>query len=73
MRVQSLSQEDALEEEMSTHSSNQPCLENRKDRGDWWFAVHEVAKSRTRLSTTAAAVYRNMIDLGYLRESDSMF
>ena len=26
------------------------CLENPVDRGAWWAAVHEVAKSRTRLS-----------------------
>ena len=26
------------------------CLENSMDRGAWWAAVHEVAKSRTRLS-----------------------
>ena len=26
------------------------CLENPMDGGDWWAAVHRVAKSRTRLS-----------------------
>ena len=26
------------------------CLENPRDWGAWWAAVHEVAKSRTRLS-----------------------
>ena len=26
------------------------CLENSKDRGDWWVIVHGVTKSRTRLS-----------------------
>ena len=26
------------------------CLENPMDRGAWWAAAHEVAKSRTRLS-----------------------
>ena len=26
------------------------CLENPMGRGDWWAAVHGVAKSRTRLS-----------------------
>ena len=26
------------------------CLENPTDRGAWWAAVHEVAKSRTQLS-----------------------
>ena len=25
------------------------CLENPMDRGDWWAAVHGVAKSRARL------------------------
>ena len=27
-----------------------PCLENPRDGGAWWAAVHGVAKSRTRLS-----------------------
>ena len=26
------------------------CLENPRDRGAWWAAVHGVASSRTRLS-----------------------
>ena len=26
------------------------CLENSKDRGAWWAAVHGVTKSRTQLS-----------------------
>ena len=26
------------------------CLENPKDRGAWWIAVHGVSKSRTQLS-----------------------
>ena len=26
------------------------CLENPMDRGAWWAAIHEVARSRTRLS-----------------------
>ena len=26
------------------------CLENPMGRGSWWAAVHEVAKSQTRLS-----------------------
>ena len=29
------------------------CLENPMDGGAWWAAVHEVAKSRTRLSDFA--------------------
>ena len=31
---------------MATHS----CLENPRDRGAWWAAVHGVAKSRALLS-----------------------
>ena len=42
-QVQSLGQEDPLEEEMATHS----CLENCRDRGAWWATVPGVAKSQT--------------------------
>ena len=44
--VQSLGQEDPLEEGMATHSS---VLAWRipMDRGTWWATVHDVAKSRT--------------------------
>ena len=45
-RVQSLGQEDPLEEEMATHSFF--CLENPMDRGAWWAIVHVV----TELDTT---------------------
>jgi len=47
--VQSLGQEDPLEEGMATHSS---ILAWRipMDRGAWQAAVHGVAKSKTRLS-----------------------
>ena len=31
------------------------CLENPRDRGAWWAAVHGVAQSWTRLSDLAAA------------------
>ena len=44
--VQSLGQEDSLEEEMATHSS----ILAWKDGGAWWAAVHGVAKSQTGLS-----------------------
>ena len=52
-RVQSLGLEDPLEKEVATSSSGNlfpSCLENNKDRGVWWAAVHEAAKSRIRLS-----------------------
>ena len=45
--VQSLGQEDPLEEGMATHSSS--YLENSMDRGAWRATVHGVAKSRTPL------------------------
>ena len=46
--VQSLGQEDPLEEGVATHSS---ILAWRipMDRGAWWATVHGVTKSRTRL------------------------
>ena len=47
--VQSLAWEDPLDEGTATHSS---ILAWRilMDRGDWWTTVHEVGKSRTRMS-----------------------
>ena len=45
-QVQSLDQEDSLEEGMATHYS---CLENPTDRGVWQAIVHKVAKSPTQL------------------------
>ena len=32
------------------------CLENPRDRGDWWAAVHGVAQSRTRLERLSSTV-----------------
>ena len=31
------------------------CLENPRERGAWWAAVHGVAQSQTRLNRQAAA------------------
>ena len=45
--VQSLGQEDPLEEKMATHIRHWDCLENPKARGAWWATVHRVAKSQT--------------------------
>ena len=38
--VQSLGQEDPLEEAIATHSSS--CLENPLDRGAWWARLLQV-------------------------------
>ena len=48
-QVQSLGQEDPLEEGMATHASI-PAWRIPKDRGAWWLAVHGVAKSQTQLT-----------------------
>ena len=45
MRVQSLGQEDALEEGMATHSSF--SLKTLMERGAWWATVHRVTESDT--------------------------
>ena len=44
--VQSLGQEDPLEEEMATYCKYS-SLENPMDRRAWWATVHEVEKSYT--------------------------
>ena len=49
-QLQSLGEEDLLEEGMATHSPLQySCLENSKDRGAWRATVHRAARSRTWL------------------------
>ena len=52
MHVQSLGQEDPLEEEMATHSSIL-AWENPMDRGACWDMFRGVTKSRTQLSVWA--------------------
>ena len=43
------------------------CLENPRDRGAWWAAVHGVAQSRTRLKWLSSS--SNVGDLGLIPES----
>ena len=38
------------------------CLENPMDGGAWWAAVHEVAKSRTRLSDFAFTFHLHALE-----------
>ena len=51
-QVESLGQEDPLEEEMTTNAFQYSCLENPRNRGTWG-TVHGVTESDTteRLST----------------------
>ena len=49
MQVQSLGQEDALEEGTATHSSIL-VWRSPMDRGAWWVAVLGVAESQARLN-----------------------
>ena len=46
-QIRCLSQEDALEKGMATHSSILALRVNYVDRGAWWATVHGVAKSWT--------------------------
>ena len=48
-QVQSVGQEDPLEQEMATHSSIL-AMENSMDRGAWQVTVHGITKSWTQLS-----------------------
>ena len=45
-QIRSLDQEDALEEEMATHSSIL-AWKIRMDRGAWWATIHGLSKSQT--------------------------
>ena len=47
--VRSLGQEDTLEKEMATHSSNSR-LENPMDGGTWWATTQGDTKTRIQLS-----------------------
>jgi len=46
MQIQSLGQEDPLEEG-NGNPLQYSCLENPMDRGAWWATVHRVTKSWT--------------------------
>ena len=54
MQVQSLAWEDALEKE-NGNPFQCSCLENPRNGGAWWAAVHGVAQSRTRLKRLSSS------------------
>ena len=56
MQVQSLGQEDPLEEGMA-NPLQYSCLENPMDREAWQATVHKVIKSQTRLKQLSSSSY----------------
>ena len=54
-RVQSLGQEDPLEEGMAIHSKYS-CLENPMDKGAWWATVPGVTKVRYNLAIKPSTI-----------------
>ena len=54
MYVQSLDQEDPLEESMATHIQYS-CLVNPMERGVWWASVHRITRSQTPLKQFSTA------------------
>ena len=61
MQVQSLGQEDALEEGTATHSSIL-VWRSPMDRGAWWATVHRTAKSQTRLKPLSTHTHAQSIN-----------
>ena len=45
------------------------CLENPRDGGAWWAAVHGVAKSRTRLSDFTLTFHFHALEKGMATHS----
>ena len=64
-QVQSLCQEDPLEEEMTTHSSIL-AWKNSEDSGAWYATVHGVSKSHTWLSDWAPTQHEQTFSNGNL-------
>ena len=62
MRVQSLGQEDPLEEGMA-NLLQYSCVEDPRDRGAWWVTVHGVTKSRTRLKRLSICTHTVQISI----------
>ena len=61
IQVQSLGQEDSLEEGMATHSS---ILVWRipMNRGAWWATIHRVARSQTQLKRLSTHSHAHTVD-----------
>ena len=60
MEVQSLGQEDPLEQEMATLQYS--YLENSMDRGAWWATMHGITESNmTEHTHTHASIHKHSI------------
>ena len=60
MWVQSLGQEDPLEEKMATHSSILAWRIPQMEEGAWGATVHSIVKSQTRLKQLSMHTYRHL-------------
>ena len=65
MQVLSVGQEDPLEKEMATHSTQYSWLENPMDRGGWQATAHGVSESDTcdwtqHIAPLAATVWKRI-------------
>ena len=58
--VQSLGQEDPLEEKMATHSSILAWRIPQMEEGAWGATVHSIVKSQTRLKQLSMHTYRHL-------------
>ena len=49
--------------ERNGHPLQYSCLQNSRDKGDWWATVHGVAKSHTQLSDWAQHTHHRVHDM----------
>ena len=69
MPVQSLGQEDPLEEELAA-PLQYSCLGNPMDRGTWWVTVCEAAKSRTQLNSEHTHTHEETAENQHTRQTN---
>ena len=57
---------------MAPHALQYSCLENPMNGGAWWAAVHEVAKSWTRLSNFTLTFHFHALEKEMATHSSSL-